>query len=108
MANTKLVNLVRGYCTDARFIFDTFKIGRYFSSKDPVPKSLISLVHNFSCAGCYVGETSCHYVKRVGEHFRTDKKSAVYKHLEENPAGKDSCNNDCFSIERQLQVFSWQ
>ena len=56
-----------------------------------------------------MGETARHYVKRVDEHFRTDKKSEVYKHLEENPACKDSFN-DCFyfidrgSINFQLAV----
>ena len=49
---------------DVKFIFETFKIGRYFSTKDPVPKCLINhVVYHFSCAGCnacYIGETARH------------------------------------------------
>ena len=79
-ANKKLVNLVRRCCTeniDARFSFDTFKLGQYFSTKDPVPKSLIShVIYHFSCAGCnacYVGETTRHFEKRVDEHLGLTK-----------------------------------
>ena len=104
-ANKKLINMVRRCCTeniDARFSFDTFKLGQYFSTKDTVPKSLIShVIYHFSCAGCnacYVGETARHFEKRVDEHLRTDKKSAVYKHLKANPACKRSSNVECFSI----------
>ena len=104
-ANKKLINLVRRCCTgniDARFSFDTFKLGQYFSTKDPVPKSLIShVVYHFSCAGCnacYVGETTRHFEKRVDEHLRTDKQSAVYKHLKADPACMRSSNVECFSI----------
>ena len=103
--NWKLINLVCRCCTeniDARFSFDTFKLGQYFSTKDPVPKSLIShVIYLFSCTGCnacYVGETARHFEKRVDEHLRTDKKSAVYKHLKANPACKRSSNVECFSI----------
>ena len=101
-ANKKLINLVRRCCTeniDARFSFDTFKLGQYFSTKNPAPeKSISQLINHFSCADCYVGETARHFEKRVDEHLRTDKKSAVYKHLKANPACKRSSNVECFSI----------
>ena len=45
-----------------------------------------------------MGETARHFEKRVDEHLRTDKKSAVYKHLKANPACKRSSNVECFSI----------
>ena len=87
---------------DAKFIFDTFKICRYFYTKDPVPKSLIShVVYHFTCAGCntcYIGETARRLETRVKEHLRTDNKSAVYKHL----SGNEACNNifdrQCFTV----------
>ena len=50
-ASKVLSNLVSKYCTeevDARFIFETYKVGRYFSLKDPIPKSLINHVVYFS------------------------------------------------------------
>ena len=104
LANKKLASLVHSYCNeiDARFIFETFKIGCYFSCKDSVPRSLLShVVYNFSCAGCgvcYVGETTRHFEQRVKEHLSTDTSSAINKHLKENPHCKNSCNNTCFSI----------
>ena len=105
LANKKLAGLVNKYCIDeidARFIFETFKIGCYFSCKDSVPKSLIShVVYHFSCAGCgvcYVGETTRHFEQRVKEHLSTDTSSAVFKHLEENSHCRNVCNNNCFSI----------
>ena len=99
LANKKLAGLVNKYCNeeiDARFIFETFKIGCYFSCKDSVPKSLIShVVYHFSCAGCgvcYVGETTRHFEQRVKEHLSTDTSSAVFKHLEVNmPFYSTSC-----------------
>ena len=105
LANKKLLSIVKKYCNDeidVKFIFETCKIGQYFSSKDSVPKSLIShVVYHFSCASCgacYIGETARHFEQRVDEHLRTDTSSAIYKHLKENNACKRLCNNDCFSI----------
>ena len=95
------------YCSDsidAKFIFETFKIGRYFSTKDHVPKCLINhVVYHFKCAGCnacYVGETSRHFLTRINEHLFTDKKSAVFKHIHDNNnlSCMNVCDDKCFSI----------
>ena len=103
--NRALMHLIKRCCSetiDARFVFDTFKIGKYFSAKDPIPRSLRShVVYHFSCAGCntcYIGKTARHYLTRADEHLRTDLTSAIYKHLDNNPHCKRKCNTDCFSI----------
>ena len=103
--NRELIRLIKKCCTEtieARFVFDTSKIGRYFSAKDPIPKSLRShVVYHFTCTGCstcYIGKTTRHYLTRADEHLRTDQKSAIYKHLHDNPECKRKCNTDCFSI----------
>ena len=47
IARMKVNRLISRCCTeniDVKFIFETFKLGRYFSSKDPVPKCLTNHV----------------------------------------------------------------
>ena len=101
----KVMNIIKRYCNDevdVKFIFDCFKVGQYFSNKDPIPKELIShVIYKFvcaSCKACYVGETARHISTRVNEHLETDKASSVYKHIRENTSCKHACNSDCFSI----------
>ena len=107
IARMKVKRLMQQYCSDsidAKFIFETFKIGRYFSTKDHVPKCLINhVVYHFKCAGCnacYVGETSRHFLTRINEHLFTDKKSAVFKHIHDNNnlSCMNVCDDKCFSI----------
>ena len=54
-------------------VFASFKIGKLFSVKDPIPGRLRSrVVYTFACAGCnacYVGETTRHFAKSVREHL---------------------------------------
>ena len=103
----KIRRLLQRFCSekiDAKFIFETCKIGSYFSTKDPVPKCLINhVVYHFKCAGCnacYIGETARHYQTRIDEHLFTDKDSAVYKHLHKtnNTDCKSLSTYECFSI----------
>ena len=107
IAKKKVNELVEKYCTetvDVKFIFMPFKVGQYFSNKDPVPAHNISnVIYKFCCANCnvcYIGETARHFVIRKKEHLSSDQSSAVYKHIHdvENGACKAACNNDCFTI----------
>ena len=101
----KLKKLCKTYCkedTEIKLVFTAFKLASMFSTKDPVPKSLISgVIYKFVCDGCgaiYVGRTGRHYSARVYEHLNTDKKSHVFKHLANNASCKTACSESCFSI----------
>ena len=107
IARMKVHRLISRCCTEtieAKFIFETFKIGRYFSSKDPVPKCLTNhVVYHFKCAGCnarYIGETARHLTTRVNEHLQVQKDSAIYKHLHDpnNVACKNASSEQCFTV----------
>ena len=69
-------------------MFSSFKISSFFSMKDSVPLDLRScVVYKFVCASCkadYIGRTKRHLSTRIKEHLETDKKSHVYKHLDES------------------------
>ena len=64
--------------------------------------SLMShVVYKFQCAvceDCYVGYTTRHFSTRVNEHLSTDKASHIYKHLENNRACREGCDESNFSI----------
>ena len=104
----KLKQFVTQYCDniDARFIFTTYKVGQYFSNKDPVPSDLQShIVYKFTCGCCkasYIGETARHFNTRVMEHLESDKKSAIYQHLHAGTRQSRNCrrnsNADSFII----------
>ena len=101
----KLVKIVENVCKEnirIKLIFTPFKINTFFSSKDSVLSALKSnLVYNFSYAGCnacYMGETERHFSIRINEHLHTDKKSHIYKHLQEPERYKELANADFFSI----------
>ena len=86
----KLNKLALSFCTasKAKISFTPFKIGQYFSPKDPIPKEFSSwVVYKFSCTGCntqYIGETTVYYNTRKEQHFhKKTGASAVYKHLHE-------------------------
>ena len=104
IAKKKIRSLLDSYCKDIeiRLIFMPFKVGQYFSAKCQIPKMLTShVVYKFSCAGCnacYIGETARYLSTRVSEHLSSDKKSAIYKHLQENPICKTKCDEQCFII----------
>ena len=80
----KVRHLIKRYCNelDSKLAFSSFKIGKLFSVKDPIPGGLRSrVVYKFAGAGCnacYVGETTRHFSTRVREHLVTDKASHIF------------------------------
>ena len=57
-----------------RCVFQSTKVGSYFSLKSKSPALLLSnVVYKYKCLGdpeqSYIGETTCHIVKRAGEHL---------------------------------------
>ena len=84
----KLSKICKQFCKDAdlKIVFTSFKINNYFSTKDKTPYFLKSfLVYKFvfaRCNSCYIGKT-CENVKK-------DKKSNIYKHLNNN--------EECFQV----------
>ena len=110
----KLSKFCKQFCKDAdlKIVFTSFKINNYFSTKDKTPYFLKSfLVYKFVCArcnSCYIGETCRHFKTRIDEHVKKDKKSNIYKHLNNNKECFSSFNSDCFSIldyaPKQFQV----
>ena len=100
-----MAEIVENLCKEnirIKLIFTTCKINTFFFlSKDSVIGALKSnLVYNFSCAGCnaYYIETEKNLSTRINEHLHTDKKSHIYKHLQESERCKELANADCFSI----------
>ena len=83
-------------------MFSSFKISSLFSLKDNVPFDLTSyVVCKFVCGSCkadYTGRTKRHLSTRIKEHLEIDKKSRLYKHLNESQRCKALSNSDCFSI----------
>ena len=51
----------------------------YFSYKNLIPNDFKSfLVYKFTCASCgSIGETSCHFKTRIGDHIKKDNKSHI-------------------------------
>ena len=101
----KLDNIVLKYCkpnTNIELAFSSFKISSLLSLKDRVPLDLRSyVVYKFvfgSCKAHYIGRTKRQSSTKIKEHLETDKKSHVYKHLNESQKCKALSNSDCFSI----------
>ena len=67
--------------------------------KDRVPLDLRSyVVYKFvfrSCKAHYIGSTKRQSSTKIKEHLETDKKSHVYKHLNESQKCKALSNSDC-------------
>ena len=64
----KVRHFAKRYCNniDINYVsFSSFKIGKMFSVKDPIPRGLHGgVVNKFLCVGCsacYVGETTRHF-----------------------------------------------
>ena len=58
-------------------------------------------IGKFVCGSCkadFIGHMKGHLSTRIKEHLETDKKSHVYKHLNESQRCKALSNSDCFSI----------
>ena len=73
-----------------RIIYKGKKLGSFFSLKDQVKKEHLSeLVYGFqeqpnSNKTSYIGETNVRIGSRSSEHLKTDKKSAIFKHIQAN------------------------
>ena len=102
----KVRHLIKRYCNDLdiKLVFSSFKIGKLFSVKDPIPGGLRSrVVYKFACAGCnacYVGETTRHFSTRVREHLVSDKASHIFKHQQNSEHCRALCSVHCFSYFR--------
>ena len=102
--NEKVTALCEKLCkkTKIKIAFTSFKIGNYFSTKDPIPKCYKSrIVYKFVCEGCnahYIGHTTKQLFFRINEHFGRDKKSHIFKHLQETANCNEQCTDNCFSI----------
>ena len=100
--STKIGSLVKKYCTeiDVKLIFESCKVGSLFSVKDKTSKIHQSNgVYQYTCDSCYatyIGETRHHFSTRVNEHLLTDKRSAIFKHLQGSSACKAMCGVDSF------------
>ena len=100
----KIKELCKKFCKNSNINipFYPFKTGDLFSCKDCLPSALKSfVVYKSVCAGCqscYIGETKRHLPTRINEHLVTDKKSYIFKHLLENSACKNVCDENCFAI----------
>ena len=86
----KLMKICDKYCEDlsVKIDFTPFKVGDLFSVKDAIPKlPRLFVVYKFvfpGCNACYIGETTRHFSTRIEEHLEKDKKSQIFKHLDEN------------------------
>ena len=104
-AKTKISRIISRFCNNnikINIVFDTCKIGSYFSTKDSLPKSFSSsVIYRFSCRecnSCYVGRTHKYFEARRKEHLETDKSSAIHKHLNTNSNCKTKNNINSFTI----------
>ena len=83
-------------------MFNSFKIGSLFSTRDKIDSNLRSnVIYKFQCSSCnatYIGETTRHLKKRMDEHLKYTKKSHIYKHIHKNASCLESANYDSFSI----------
>ena len=101
----KIWKLCQQYCKEnnVKIVFTSFKISNYFSVKDATLCFLKSfLVYKFVCVrckSCYVGETCRHFIIRIDEDIKRDKRSHVFQHLHSK---EEECFSsfdlDCFSI----------
>ena len=96
------------YCKNNNIVvaFSSFKIGRFFSCKDSIPKFHESyIVYQFTCAGCkvcYISETKHHLKTKFEEHLGKDRNSQILKHVQENSHSGQVSNFDCFKVIDQV------
>ena len=81
----RLLKILAKHQIKLRVVYQTFRVGSYFSLKDRTDDMLAgSLVYKFQCLGdpdkAYIGKTKRYLHKRVTEHGRPG--SAVYTHTE--------------------------
>ena len=101
----KKFDIILKYCKpniNIELAFSSFKISSLLPMKGRVPFDLRSyVVYKLvfgSCKAHNIGHTKQQSSTRIKEHLETDKKSHVYKHLNESQKCKALSNNDCFSI----------
>ena len=100
----KITKLCKQYYNEnnVKIVFTSFKISNYFSVKDATPYFLKSfLVYKFICArckSCYIGETCHHFIIRIDEHIKKDKKSHVFQQQHNKEECFSSFDLNCFSI----------
>ena len=98
----KIQNLAKTFCKgiDIKIVLTPFKISNKFSYKDPLLIHLQSFIVykfiNANCKGCYVGETTRHFITRINGHLKKHAMSNIFKHLQESRARNSACNKDCF------------
>ena len=100
----KIAKLCKQYWNDknVKTVFTSFQISNYFSVKDAILYFLKSfLVYKFICArckSCYIGETCRHFITRIDEHIKKDKKSCIFQHLRNKEECFSRFDLNCFSI----------
>ena len=101
----KLRKLCKEFCKEnfnIKQVFNSFKVKKYFSYKDPIHNDLKSfLVYKFTCPSCsssYIGKF-CHTFKnRIEEHIKNHSKCHIFKHLHSMTTCFDSYSSLCFKI----------
>ena len=83
----EITKLCKQNCKEnnVKTVFNSLKISNSFSLKDGTLCFLRSfLVYTFICARCkfcYTGKTCHHFINRIDEHIKKDKKSNVFHQL---------------------------
>ena len=86
----KISGLIKNkFKLDVNVLYDTCKIGSFFSLKSQTPKALLSnVVYQFKCKHdanlTYLGKTKRHLISRVTEHGNLDageKKTSIASHI---------------------------
>ena len=99
----KFMSYVKRFAkTPVATFFSPIKWHDLFSSKDCLPVALKSLVvfkfTSRGCPSCYIGKTKRHLPTRIKKHLKTDTKSHILQHLNEDPNCRDLCDDSCFKI----------
>ena len=101
----KFSKLCKEFCKEnfnIKLVFNSFKVKKYFSYKDPIPNDFKSfLVYKFTCASCsssYFGKTCHHFKDMIEEHIKKENKSQLFKRLHSTTTCIESYNSLCFKI----------
>ena len=100
----KIAKLCKQYCKESnvKIVPNSFKISNYFSVKDATTYSLkYFLVYKFihaRCKSCYIGKTCRHFITRIDEQIKKDKKYHVFQHLHSKEEYFSRFDLNCFSI----------
>ena len=100
----KITKLCKQYCNEnnVKIVFTSFKKSNYFSVKNAPTYFLKAFqVYKFICArckSCYISETSHHFIARIDENIKKDKKFHGFQHLHNKEECFSSFDLNCFSI----------